>query len=218
MSLNLQSRLVDLRRNLLAMGAEVEQRVVDVVRAMHSGDLDLAMKVRTGDDAIDQMQLAIENECMRLLALGQPVATDLRTVVMVLRMSGEFERIADLAKGIAKRILKMAQGEAIRLPESLLDMASATQVMVSDTMSLVATPDLSRCLQLRRDDKRIDQLNKEVLVWSRDEIHRNVDHTQASLDILSIAQRLERMADITTSIAEDLIFLVEGRIVRHGAE
>jgi phosphate transport system protein len=218
MSLNLQSRLVDLRRNLLAMGAEVEQRVVDAVRAMHSGDLDLAMKVRTGDDAIDQMQLAIENECMRLLALGQPVATDLRTVVMVLRMSGEFERIADLAKGIAKRILKMAQGEAIRLPESLLDMASATQVMVSDTMSLVATPDLSRCLQLRRDDKRIDQLNKEVLVWSRDEIHRNVDHTQASLDILSIAQRLERMADITTSIAEDLIFLVEGRIVRHGAE
>jgi phosphate transport system protein len=218
MSLNLQSRLVDLRRNLLAMGAEVEQRVVDVVRAMQSGDLDLAMKVRKGDDAIDQMQLAIENECMRLLALGQPVATDLRTVVMVLRMSGEFERIADLAKGIAKRILKMAQGEAVRLPESLLDMASATQTMVSDTMSLVATPDLGRCLQLRRDDKRIDQLNKEVLVWSRDEIHRNVDHTQASLDILSIAQRLERMADITTSIAEDLIFLVEGRIVRHGAE
>ncbi|MDZ4756024.1 MAG: phosphate signaling complex protein PhoU [Phycisphaerae bacterium] len=218
MSVNLQTRIVDLRRNLLAMGAEVEQRVGDVVQAMQTGDTELAMKVRTGDEAIDRMQLAIENDCMRLLALGQPVASDLRTILTVIRMSGELERIADLAKGVAKRILKLSQGTVVRLPESLLDMAVATKGMVTDAISLVATPDLPRCLQLRRDDKRIDQLNKEVLVWSRDEIHRNVDHTQAAIDILAIAQRIERIADIATNIAEDLIFLIEGRIVRHGAE
>ena len=126
--------------------------------------------------------------------------------------------IADLAKGVAKRILKLAQGDVVRVPESLLDMAAATKTMVSSSLTLVANPDLERCLQLRRDDKRIDQLNKEVLVWSRDEIHRNVDHTQSAIDILAIAQRLERMADISTNVAEDLIFLMEGRIVRHGAE
>lgn len=218
MSINLQARIVDLRRNLLAMGAEVESRVASAVEAMRNADLDLARRVRTGDDEIDQMQLEIENECMRLLALGQPVATDLRTIVTVLRMSGEFERIADLAKGVAKRILKLAQGDVVRVPESLLDMAAATKTMVSSSLTLVANPDLERCLQLRRDDKRIDQLNKEVLVWSRDEIHRNVDHTQSAIDILAIAQRLERMADISTNVAEDLIFLMEGRIVRHGAE
>ncbi len=218
MSVNLQARIVDLRRNLLAMGAEVESRVASIVEAMRNADLDLARKVRTGDEEIDRMQLEIENECMRLLALGQPVASDLRTIVTVLRMSGEFERIADLAKGIAKRILKLAQGEVVRVPESLLDMAAATRTMVSSSLTLVANPDLESCLQLRRDDKRIDQLNKEVLVWSRDEIHRNVDHTQSAIDILAIAQRLERMADISTNVAEDLIFLMEGRIVRHGAE
>jgi phosphate transport system protein len=218
MSVHLQARLVDLRRNLLAMGAEVESRVSSAVDAMRNADLELAQKVRTGDDEIDRMQLEIENECMRLLALGQPVASDLRTIVTVLRMSGEFERIADLAKGVSKRILKLSQGEVVRIPESLLDMATATKAMVSASLTLVANPDLEQCLQLRRDDKRIDQFNKEVLVWSRDEIHRNVDHTQAAIDILAIAQRFERMADIATNVAEDLIFLIEGRIVRHGAK
>ncbi|MBL9119236.1 MAG: phosphate signaling complex protein PhoU [Phycisphaerae bacterium] len=218
MSVHLQARLVDLRRNLLAMGAEVESRVAAVVEAMRNGDVEVAQRVRSGDDEIDRMQLEIENECMRLLALGQPVASDLRTIVTVLRMSGEFERIADLAKGVAKRILKLSNGEVIRIPESLLDMGTATRNMVSAGLSLVANPNLEGCLQLRRDDKRIDQFNKEVLVWSRDEIHRNVDHTQAAIDILAIAQRLERMADISTNVAEDLIFLIEGRIVRHGAE
>ncbi len=218
MSVNLQARLVDLRRNLLAMGAEVESRVAGAVDALHRGDLEVAQRIRSSDDEIDRMQLEIENECMRLLALGQPVASDLRTIVTVLRMSGEFERIADLAKGVSKRILKLGAGQVIRIPESLLDMANATKSMVSASLTLVANPDLEQCLQLRRDDKRIDQLNKEVLVWSRDEIHRNVDHTQAAIDILAIAQRLERMADIATNVAEDLIFLIEGRIVRHGAK
>lgn len=218
MSVNLQARLVDLRRNLLAMGAEVESRVAGAVDALRRGDLDIAQRIRSSDDEIDRMQLEIENECMRLLALGQPVASDLRTIVTVLRMSGEFERIADLAKGVSKRILKLGAGQVIRIPESRLDMANATKSMVSASLTLVANPDLEQCLQLRRDDKRIDQLNKEVLVWSRDEIHRNVDHTQAAIDILAIAQRLERMADIATNVAEDLIFLIEGRIVRHGAK
>jgi phosphate transport system protein len=133
-------------------------------------------------------------------------------------MSGEFERMGDLAKGIAKRIVRLAQGEAIRVPESLLEMAQATREMVSEVMQLLANPDLEGCLQVRRDDKRVDQLNKEVLVWSRDEIHRNIDHTQGAIDILAVAQRFERMADICTSAAEDLIFLLEGRNVRHGAE
>ena len=218
MSVNLQSRIVDLRRNLLAMGAAVENRVAGAVDALRSGDLDLAVRIRSGDDEIDRMQLEIENECMRLLALGQPVASDLRFIVMVLRMSNEFERIADLAKGVCKRLLKVAAGEAVRVPESLLDLAGATRSVVGEVMSLLASPDPDRCLQLRRDDKKIDQLNKEVLVWSRDEIHRNVDHTQTALDMLSMAQRFERIADISTNVAEDLIFLVEGRIVRHKAE
>lgn len=215
MSLNLASRIVDLRRNLLAMGAAVEQRVVAVAESLRSGDLDLAIRVKGGDDEIDSMQVEIETECMRLLALGHPVASDLRLVVTVLRMSTELEQMGDLARGVAKRLLKLSHGEAVRVPEPLLDLAAASSGIVTQTMQLLSEPDLDRCLQLRRDDRRIDQLNREVLVWSRDEIHRDVEHTQAALDMLSVAQRFERIADLCASLAEDLIFLVEGRIVRH---
>jgi phosphate transport system protein len=215
MSINLAARIVDLRRSLLAMGAAVEDRVAAVETSLRTGDLDLAERVKAGDDEIDGMQVAIETECMRVLALGHPVASDLRLVVTVLRMSTELEQMGDLARGIAKRLLKLAQGEAVRVPESLLDLAAASRTLVAEVMQLLAEPDLDRCLQVRREDKRIDQLNREVLVWSRDEIHRDIEHTQASLDMLSIAQRFERIADICTSLAEELIFLVEGRIVRH---
>jgi phosphate transport system protein len=200
------------------MAAAVESRVHGVVEALRNVDLELAQQIRSGDDEIDRMQLEIENECMRLLALGQPVASDLRAVVTILRMSGEFERMADHAKGVAKRLLKIASKDAIRLPESVLDMGVATAEMIRQVTRLMATPDLEQCLQVRRDDKRIDQLNKEVLVWSRDEIHRNIEHTQQAIDVLAVAQRLERIADIATNVAEDLIFLVEGRIVRHGQQ
>ena len=98
MPVNLQSRVIDLRRNLLALGAVVEQRVLSVIEIIRDGDVELARKVRAGDAEIDQMQLDIENECMRLLALGNPVAGDLRLVLTAMRVSNELERIADMPR------------------------------------------------------------------------------------------------------------------------
>ena len=218
MAIHLQTRIVDLRRNLLAMGAAVESRVAGVVRALETGDTDLARSIKEGDAEIDQMQVELEGECMKLLALSHPVASDLRLIVTVLRISGELERIADHAKGIAKRLLKLDRSGPIAMPRSLVDLAEGTRSMIAEAVATMADPNLDRCLQIRRSDRRIDLLNKEVLTWSREEITRDVGHTAQAIDILSAAQRFERMSDIATNIAEDLIFLVEGRIVRHGAE
>lgn len=218
MAIHLQTRIVDLRRNLLAMGAAVESRVAGVVRALETGDTDLARSIKEGDAEIDQMQVELEGECMKLLALSHPVASDLRLIVTVLRISGELERIADHAKGIAKRLLKLDRSGPIAMPRSLVDLAEGTRSMIAEAVATMADPTLDRCLQIRRSDRRIDLLNKEVLTWSREEITRDVGHTAQAIDILSAAQRFERMSDIATNIAEDLIFLVEGRIVRHGAE
>jgi phosphate transport system protein len=217
-AIHLQTRIVDLRRNLLAMGAAVEGRVSGVVRALETGDAELARTIKEGDAEIDQMQVELEGECMKLLALSHPVASDLRLIVTVLRISGELERIADHAKGIAKRLIKIERSGAIAMPRSLVDLAEGTRSMIAEAIATMADPGLDRCLQIRRSDRRIDLLNKEVLTWSREEITRDVAHTAQAIDILSAAQRFERMADIATNIAEDLIFLVEGRIVRHGAE
>jgi phosphate transport system protein len=217
-AIHLQTRIVDLRRNLLAMGAAVEGRVSGVVRALETGDAELARTIRESDAEIDQMQVELEGECMKLLALSHPVASDLRLIVTVLRISGELERIADHAKGIAKRLIKIDRTGPIAMPRSLVDLAEGTRSMIAEAVATMAEPNLDRCLQIRRSDRRIDLLNKEVLTWSREEITRDVGHTAQAIDILSAAQRFERMSDIATNIAEDLIFLVEGRIVRHGAE
>ena len=109
MAVNLQSRVIDLRRNLLALGALVEQRVASVIDVIRDGDVELARQIRAGDAEIDEMQLALENECTRLLALGSPVASDLRLILTTMRVSNELERIADMCKGVSKRVIRLVE-------------------------------------------------------------------------------------------------------------
>jgi phosphate transport system protein len=218
MAVDLPTELLSLRRELLVLGALVEQQVAQTVEAMFTSNAELALEVKERDVEVDAIDLRIEEDCMRMLALGSPVASDLRQLLATLRISGELERIADLAKGISKRIIKLSKLDAIKLPDAMINMAEATKSMVSDALAALANEDVELCRGVRRADNLVDALNKEILAWSRDEIPRNIENTRAAIHVLTMAQRLERLADITTSIAEDVIFLVEGRIVRHGVE
>ena len=216
--MNLQSRVIGLRRNLLALGALVEQRVGCVVEVVRDGDVDLARKVRAGDAEIDQMQLDLEAECMRLLALGSPVASDLRLILTAMRVSNELERIADMCKGISKRVIRLVEAGNYRYPPALVQMAEAATTMLRDVLVAFSNEDIKLCLEVRRADSYIDGLNREVVAWAREWIEQDVEKTAAAIELLAISQRIERLADIVTAIAEDTVFLVEGRLVRHGAE
>jgi phosphate transport system protein len=218
MAVNLQSRVIDLRRNLLALGALVEQRVSSVIEVIRDGDVDLARKIRAGDAEVDEMQLALENECTRLLALGSPVASDLRLILTTMRVSNELERIADMCKGISKRVIRLVESGTYRFPASLVQMAEAALAMLRNVLIAFSNSDIKLCLEVRRADSYVDDLNREVVAWAREWIAQNVDQTSSALELLAISQRVERLADIVTAIAEDTIFLVEGRLVRHGAE
>ena len=216
--MNLQSRVLTLRRNLLALGALVEQRVGCVIEVIRDGDIDLARKVRAGDAEIDQMQLDLEAECMRLLALGSPVASDLRLILTAMRVSNELERIADMCKGISKRVIRLVEAGSYRYPPALVQMAEAATTMLRDVLVAFSNEDIKLCLDVRRADSYIDGLNREVVAWAREWIEQDVEKTAAAIELLAISQRVERLADIVTAIAEDTVFLVEGRLVRHGAE
>ncbi|MEI7876874.1 MAG: phosphate transport system regulatory protein PhoU [Planctomycetota bacterium] len=218
MSVNLQSRVIDLRRNLLALGAVVEQRVMNVIDVIRDGDVELARIVRSGDAEIDQMQLDLEAECMRLLALGSPVAGDLRLILTAMRVSNELERIADMAKGISKRVIRLVDSGNYRYPSSLVQMAEAALNMLRDVLIAFSNEDIRLCLEVRRADAYVDNLNREVVAWAREWIEQDVEKSGAAIELLAIAQRVERLADIVTAIAEDTVFLVEGRLVRHGLE
>jgi phosphate transport system protein len=218
MAVNLQSRVIDLRRNLLALGALVEQRVASMVEVVRDGDVDLARKIRAGDAEVDEMQLALEAECMRLLALGSPVASDLRLILTTIRVSNELERIADMCKGISKRVIRLVEAGNYRYPDTLVRMAEGALAMLRDVLVAFSNGDIKLCLEIRRADSYIDRLNREVVLWAREWIKSEVEKSEAAIELLSIGQRVERLADIVTAIAEDTVFLVEGRLVRHGAE
>jgi phosphate transport system protein len=218
MSVNLQSRVINLRRNLLALGALVEQRVSSVIEVIRDGDVELARQVRAGDAEIDQMQLELEAECMRLLALGSPVASDLRLILTAMRVSNELERIADMCKGISKRVIRMVESGSYRYPPALVQMAEAALSMLRDVLVAFSNEDIKLCLEVRRADTYVDDLNREVVAWARAWIEQDVEKSGAAIELLAIGQRVERLADIVTAIAEDTVFLVEGRLVRHGAE
>ncbi len=215
MGVNLQTEILDIRRALLGMGALVEHRVDTVVEAMIERNMQAAEGVRAGDDEIDDIELAIEAQCMRLLALAHPVATDLRFVLAVIRISGELERIGDLARGISKRLLKLERGEVVELPPVLFDLAFGSRTMLSDVLSGLTNEDARLCRQVRRSDQRIDEMHKSVLRWAQTEMPRSAEAAAGAIEIISIAQRFERIADLAAHVADDVIFLLEGRVVRH---
>jgi phosphate transport system protein len=216
MAIDLQTEMLTLRRNLLAMGAATEQRLSLATSALVEGDVDAARAVKSGDAEIDAMEVDLETQCMRILALGSPVAHDLRFVLSVIRISADFERIADLSRGIAKKVLRWGNGNGpTEVPGALADMASSASAMLGDVLAALSDEDVERCREVRRADRRVDDLNKEVVATSRQLIHDDVSRTAEAIDMMQIAQRLERIADIATNIAEDVIFLAEGRVVRH---
>ena len=215
MTMNRDAELVEIRRMILSLGATVEARLRCICQAVTDLDLEAANLVRHGDREIDEKEVEIEQACLRVLALSHPVAGDLRFLLAVLRINGDLERIGDLVKGIAKRILDLERAPSVELPDALPQMATYARDMVDDALSALADEDADRCHHIRRADKRLDDLQKEVIVWVHQSIPEQVETTQGAIDALSMARAFERIGDLATNIAEDVIFLVRGAIVRH---
>lgn len=207
--------LVALRRDLLSMGAAAEQRVNRVFRAIVDRDVELARSVRKGDHEIDTMELGIDAECLRLLALHHPVARDLRFVLAALRINTDLERIADLAKSIAKRVIYLAERPTIEIPEQIRDMTRATSQMLSDVLRALADDDVAIADHVRRSDEYVNIKNRELFQWAVEQVARSPGNAQAIFDVHTMARSIERIADLTTNIAEDVIFAVGGDVVKH---
>ncbi|HBS28267.1 MAG TPA: phosphate transport system regulatory protein PhoU [Phycisphaerales bacterium] len=212
---SLPVELTKLRRMLLSMGAEVEQRVNEALDSLLRHDLRLAEKVRRGDDVIDKMDVDVEAECVEILALHQPVARDLRYVLAALRINADLERIADLARGIAKRAIKLEHEKQIDRPPALVQMAGAVRSMVADALKALADQDEPLARSIRRRDLIVDDHYKQLMSWSVDTVAAQGEDAKAIIDTLSIVRAMERMADLTTNIAEATIFSIAGEVVRH---
>lgn len=212
---SLSSELTKLRRLLLTMSAEVEQRVDHCFQGLLRHDLRLAERVRDTDDAVDQLDVDIESECTTILALHHPLAGDLRYVLAALRINSDLERIADLARGIAKKTIKIEFLRPVEVPPILGEMCRSIRGLLADALQSLTDLDPVAARSVRSRDKQVDRQFKELLTWAVRSTTSEGDTPRAMLEIVAVVRSMERMGDLAVSIAESVIYAAEGSIVRH---
>jgi phosphate transport system protein len=215
MSKHLQRDLDDLQRDLLRLASLVEAAVYQAIRALRDRDAALARAVIAGDAQIDQEENHIDEECLKVLALHQPVAGDLRRIVAVMMITTDLERMGDLAEEIAERALRLAAPPPFAIPHKLQLMADLTTAMVRRSLDAFVNLNTTEAEAVLRMDDEVDRCNEEIIAEIVAAMKSSPALIEPGLSLFSAVRHLERIADHATNIAEDVVYLVEGEIVRH---
>jgi len=218
MSKHFQRNLSDLKRQLLQMGALVEEAINLAIQAVVDREPKLGRKVVEGDRQIDKMEIDVEEHCLMLLALHQPVAADLRFIVAVMKVNNDLERMGDLAKNIANRAVDLARVEPLQAPDLLRSMVERAREMVRNSLDSLVYLNQELARQVCRDDDLVDTLHEKIFSTLQADMGRRPEVIPPALDFLSISRHLERIADLATNIAEDVVFMIEGEVIRHRAQ
>jgi phosphate transport system protein len=208
--------LQKLKKRILSLGAMVEERVYMATKAIENNDSDLADKIIKSDYEIDEMEVDIEEECLKILALYQPVAVDLRFITAVIKINNDLERIADEAVNIARGVKYIAKGEKLHFDFDFYLMAEKTEAMVKKSLDALVNLDVDLAFKVCLLDDEVDQFNGEAHRMVKNVIKDNPEYVEYFINLLLISRHLERIADHATNIAEEVIYLIEGEIVRHG--
>ena len=218
MTVHLERELDRLKKKILALGAIVEERVRMAIKAMETRDRELAKKVIEADDEIDQIEVDVEEECLKILALYQPVAIDLRFIVAVIKINNDLERIGDIAVNIAERAAFLATQGKLDIPFDFAGMAEKTQSMLKKSIDALVNMDSNLAWEVGAADDEVDAINRAMYLQVQDGIRKNIDRMECLIHLLQASRHLERIADHATNIAEDVIYMISGEIVRHHAE
>jgi phosphate transport system protein len=215
MSKHWERDLDNLQRHLMMQAASVEEAIFKGTRALRERDTALAREVVASDSAIDQQENYVENECLKMLALHQPVAIDLRRVIAALKINTDLERMADLAVNIAERALNLAELPRIAVPDNLQRMTDLTTSMVRQSLDAFVMFDAEQARRVIRLDDEVDRYNREIIAGLIRHMKQTAELVPAYLSFFSGVRHLERIADHATNIAEDVVYLIEGEIIRH---
>jgi phosphate transport system protein len=215
MSKHLQREVENLKKKLLQLSTIVEERVVRAVRSVEKKDEPMAARVMEDDETIDTMEIDVEEECLKVLALHQPVAVDLRFIIAVLKINNDLERIGDLAVNIAERSLVLAGRPAFTFSSKFIVMCDKATFMLKKCIDSFIEMDALRAQEVCAADDEVDALYREMYDKIKTGINQDPEKLDEYLQVLSISRHLERIADHATNIAEDVIYMIEGDIVRH---
>ena len=218
MTVHLQREINQLKKDILSLSARVEETVQKAARSIAHRDADLAKEIMDEDIDIDESEVQVEEECLKILALHQPVAIDLRYIIAVLKINNDLERIGDLAVNIAQSCIYLAENEVVDIPFDFPHMARKAQEMVGRSLDALVNmdPDLAR--DVHASDDEVDDINRQMYELVGRSIEQESQNVAALLRLMTVSQNLERIADHATNIAEDVVYMCEGSIVRHKEE
>ncbi len=215
MKAHLQAEIDHLNAMVIDLANQVEPTVLEAVRAVTERDETLAKRIIDGDNAIDRFEVRIEEECLKILALHQPVAGDLRYVITLLKVNSELERIGDLAVNIAERADDLARLAPVEELPDFTEMVFEVRSMLKKSLDSLVARDSLAAMEVIKHDDVVDTLHRDNCRRLLELIKRHSANADAYLDYLTVSRNLERIADCATNICEDVIYLEQGRIVRH---
>lgn len=216
MSEHMQREMEDLKKNLVALCALVEDQVQTAVRSLTGRDTELARSVENRDLDVDQREVEVEEQCIRMLTLYQPVAGDLRLIVSALKINNDLERIGDLAVNIAHKALALAKEPPPSTTLDLAGMGEKSRSMLHDSIEAMVKGNSKLADEVCDRDDEVDAMKRQIRLECEKMIQEDPALARPLMKLMAASRNLERIADCATNIAEDVIYMVEGRIARHG--
>jgi phosphate transport system protein len=206
-----------MKKMILALGAMAEERVHLASKAVRKKDVMIAEKIIKSDHELDEMEVEIEEECLKILALYQPVAIDLRFLIAMIKINNDLERIGDEALNIAQRVEIIAKWDEPKMKFDYSTMADKTERMLKMSLDALVTMDTDLAFKVSILDDEVDEIKDTVYDKVKNAIDTHVgDRGGYLINLLLISRHLERIADHATNIAEEVIYMIEGEIIRHG--
>jgi phosphate transport system protein len=218
MERHFQRELESLKTSLVKMGSVVEDNVNNAIQSVIERNTLLANRVIESDMRVDALEIEIDNAVVDLLALQQPVASDLRFIVAAIKINNDLERISDHAVNIAQSAQVLCAIPNPRIPDEIHQMASISKMMLKDALDSFITLNPSMAQKVLSSDDQIDDLNRFVMKKVVEQMKSNNQTVECEMELGRISRNLERIADLTTNIAEEAIFHTQARVVKHHAE
>ena len=215
MTKHLTRGIASVERHILEIGALVEVSIKMAIASLVRLDPKLALEVIDMDQVIDTMEVDIEEECLKLLALHQPVANDLRFIVASIKVNSTLERMGDLACNIARSTIRLSESSVSNGRPELTSMAEQVRLMVGESLKALVNLDADLARQVIARDDVIDDANEHIIRELTENLVANPHNSVQNIELMMASRHLERIADQATNIAEDVVFMVEGDIIRH---
>ena len=216
MTIHFHREVDRLIEDLISFGEGIEDQLNFAMDALVDGDVKAAKRIRKNDVDLDQIEVEVEEECLKLLALHQPLANDLRQIISVLKINHDLERVGDHAVNIAKRVQELAKLPHVEIPKDVLAMSKQARLMLRISLLSFVESDSMLTNGVFGMDDEVDEMHKKIFAQQVKAIQKKPAEAEQRILLLSVCKQLERVGDLASSIAEDVVYLMSGDIIRHG--